>query len=91
VQNEVFGPVLTFQTFADEEEALALSNSTPYGLSAMVFTADEKKADRFGLGVRAGTIWVNCYLVRDLTAPFGGIGVSGDRPRRGRLRPRLLQ
>jgi acyl-CoA reductase-like NAD-dependent aldehyde dehydrogenase len=77
VQNEVFGPVLTFQTFTDEEEALALSNSTNYGLSAMVFTADEKKAERYGLGVRAGTVWVNCYLVRDLTAPFGGIGVSG--------------
>jgi betaine-aldehyde dehydrogenase/5-carboxymethyl-2-hydroxymuconic-semialdehyde dehydrogenase len=77
VQNEVFGPVLTFQTFANEEEALALSNSTAYGLSAMVFTTDEKKAERFGLGVRAGTVWVNCYLVRDLTAPFGGIGVSG--------------
>jgi acyl-CoA reductase-like NAD-dependent aldehyde dehydrogenase len=77
VQNEVFGPVLTFQTFADEQEALALSNSTSYGLSAMVFTTDEKKAERFGLGVRAGTVWVNCYLVRDLTAPFGGIGVSG--------------
>jgi betaine-aldehyde dehydrogenase/5-carboxymethyl-2-hydroxymuconic-semialdehyde dehydrogenase len=77
VQNEVFGPVLTFQTFSDEDEALALANSTAYGLSAMVFTADEKKADRFGLGVRAGTVWVNCYLVRDLTAPFGGIGISG--------------
>jgi betaine-aldehyde dehydrogenase/5-carboxymethyl-2-hydroxymuconic-semialdehyde dehydrogenase len=77
VQNEVFGPVLTFQTFADEDDALALANSTAYGLSAMVFTADEKKADRFGLGVRAGTVWVNCYLVRDLTAPFGGIGISG--------------
>jgi betaine-aldehyde dehydrogenase/5-carboxymethyl-2-hydroxymuconic-semialdehyde dehydrogenase len=69
--------VLTFQTFTDEDEALALANSTAYGLSAMVFTADEKKADRFGLGVRAGTVWVNCYLVRDLTAPFGGIGISG--------------
>ncbi|MGC2486539.1 MAG: aldehyde dehydrogenase [Acidimicrobiales bacterium] len=77
VQNEVFGPILTFQTFSGEDEAIALANSTAYGLSAMVFTADEKKADRFGLGVRAGTIWVNCFLVRDLTAPFGGIGISG--------------
>jgi acyl-CoA reductase-like NAD-dependent aldehyde dehydrogenase len=77
VQNEVFGPVLTFQTFSDEDEAIALANSTAYGLSAMVFTTDEKKADRFGLGVRAGTVWVNCFLVRDLTAPFGGIGISG--------------
>jgi betaine-aldehyde dehydrogenase/5-carboxymethyl-2-hydroxymuconic-semialdehyde dehydrogenase len=43
----------------------------------MVFTRDQKKADRFGLGVRAGTIWVNCFLVRDLSAPFGGTGISG--------------
>jgi betaine-aldehyde dehydrogenase/5-carboxymethyl-2-hydroxymuconic-semialdehyde dehydrogenase len=77
VQREVFGPVLTFQTFHDEEEALALANSTPYGLSAIVFTTDQARADRFGDGLRAGTIWVNCFLVRDLTAPFGGIGISG--------------
>jgi acyl-CoA reductase-like NAD-dependent aldehyde dehydrogenase len=77
VQNEVFGPVLTFQTFGDEAEAINLANSTRYGLSAMVFTKDQKKADRFGLGVRAGTIWVNCFLVRDLSAPFGGAGISG--------------
>ena len=77
VQHEVFGPVLTLQTFVEEDEAIALSNSTPYGLSAMVFTSDQKKADRFGLGVRAGTIWVNCFLVRDLSAPFGGTGISG--------------
>jgi betaine-aldehyde dehydrogenase/5-carboxymethyl-2-hydroxymuconic-semialdehyde dehydrogenase len=77
VQNEVFGPVLTLQTFATEEEAIELANSTPYGLSAMVFTTDQRRADRFGLGVRAGTIWVNCFLIRDLTAPFGGTGISG--------------
>jgi acyl-CoA reductase-like NAD-dependent aldehyde dehydrogenase len=77
VQNEVFGPVLTFQTFSTEAGAITLANSTPYGLSAMVFTRDQKKADRFGLGVRAGTIWVNCFLVRDLSAPFGGTGISG--------------
>jgi len=69
VQNEVFGPVLTIQTFAREDEAIALANSTAYGLSAMVFTTDQKKADRFGLAVRAGTIWVNCFLVRDLSHP----------------------
>ena len=77
VQNEVFGPVLTLQTFTDEDDAIAMANSTPYGLSAMVFTSNQKKAERFGLGVRAGTIWVNCFLVRDLTAPFGGTGISG--------------
>jgi betaine-aldehyde dehydrogenase/5-carboxymethyl-2-hydroxymuconic-semialdehyde dehydrogenase len=77
VQREVFGPVLTLQTFQDEDEAINLANSTAYGLTAMVFTADRKKAARFGALVRAGTIWVNCYLVRDLSAPFGGTGVSG--------------
>jgi len=77
VQHEVFGPVLTLQTFDTEAEAIELANSTAYGLSAMVFTSDQAKADHFGQGVRAGTIWVNCFLVRDLTAPFGGAGISG--------------
>ena len=77
VQREVFGPVLTYQTFADEEEAIALANSTAYGLSGIVYTGSEERADRVGRGIRAGTIWVNSYLVRDLTAPFGGIGISG--------------
>jgi betaine-aldehyde dehydrogenase/5-carboxymethyl-2-hydroxymuconic-semialdehyde dehydrogenase len=77
VQREVFGPVLTLQTFNTEAQAIALANSTPYGLSAMVFTSDQARADRFANGVRAGTIWVNCFLVRDLTAPFGGTGISG--------------
>lgn len=77
VQREVFGPVLTVQSFADEDEAVALANSTPYGLSAMVFTSDRARADRVGAAVRAGTVWVNSFLVRDLTAPFGGTGISG--------------
>jgi betaine-aldehyde dehydrogenase/5-carboxymethyl-2-hydroxymuconic-semialdehyde dehydrogenase len=77
VQREVFGPVLTYQTFADEEEAVALANSTSYGLSGIVYTGSEERADRVGRGIRAGTIWVNTYLVRDLTAPFGGCGISG--------------
>ncbi len=77
VQREVFGPVLTFQTFADEHEAIALANSTEYGLSGMVYTSSMGRADRVGRAVRAGTVWVNTFLVRDLTAPFGGIGISG--------------
>jgi betaine-aldehyde dehydrogenase/5-carboxymethyl-2-hydroxymuconic-semialdehyde dehydrogenase len=77
VQREVFGPVLTYQTFADEEEAVSLANSTSYGLSGIVYTGSEERAERVGRGIRAGTIWVNTYLVRDLTAPFGGIGISG--------------
>jgi acyl-CoA reductase-like NAD-dependent aldehyde dehydrogenase len=77
VQNEVFGPVLTFQTFATEDEAIQLANSTRYGLSAIVFTASADRADRVGRAMRAGTTWVNTFLVRDLTAPFGGMGISG--------------
>jgi betaine-aldehyde dehydrogenase/5-carboxymethyl-2-hydroxymuconic-semialdehyde dehydrogenase len=77
VQNEVFGPVLTIQTFADEDEAVALANSTRYGLSGIVYTGSMGRADRIGRAVRAGTVWVNTFLVRDLTAPFGGMGQSG--------------
>jgi acyl-CoA reductase-like NAD-dependent aldehyde dehydrogenase len=77
VQNEVFGPVLTVQTFATEDEAVALANSTRYGLSGIVYTGSLGRADRVGRAVRAGTVWVNTFLVRDLTAPFGGMGESG--------------
>jgi acyl-CoA reductase-like NAD-dependent aldehyde dehydrogenase len=77
VQREVFGPVLTLQTFADEQEAIALANSTQYGLSGIVYTGSEERAHRVGSAVRAGTIWVNTFLVRDLTAPFGGCRISG--------------
>ncbi len=77
VQHEVFGPVLTFQTFRDEAEGIALANSTAYGLSGIVYTGSAARADRVGRAVRGGTVWVNTFLVRDLTAPFGGIGISG--------------
>ena len=77
VQREVFGPVLTLQTFGSEEEAIALANSTEYGLSAVVYTGSASRAERVGRAVRAGTTWVNAFLVRDLTAPFGGMGISG--------------
>ncbi len=77
VQREVFGPVLTYQTFVEEREAIDLANSTRYGLSGIVYTGSEERAERVGRGIRAGTIWVNTYLVRDLTAPFGGTGISG--------------
>jgi betaine-aldehyde dehydrogenase/5-carboxymethyl-2-hydroxymuconic-semialdehyde dehydrogenase len=77
VQREVFGPVLTFQTFADEAEAVALANSTDYGLSSLLYTSSMGRADRIGRAVRAGVVWVNTFLIRDLTAPFGGMGISG--------------
>jgi len=74
---EVFGPVLTLQTFASEEEAVALANSTPYGLAATMFTGDRERAERVSARLVAGTVWVNCFFVRDLRAPFGGAGQSG--------------
>jgi len=77
VQREIFGPVLTLQSFESEDEAVRLANSTPYGLSAVAFTSSDERAQRLGATLRAGTIWVNCFLVRDLSAPFGGIGISG--------------
>src|SRR4029079_15493476 len=74
---EVFGPVLTFQAFASEEEAVELANSTRYGLSAIIYTGARERAERVGRAVGACTVWVNTFLVRDLTAPFGGMGISG--------------
>jgi aminomuconate-semialdehyde/2-hydroxymuconate-6-semialdehyde dehydrogenase len=69
--------VLTLQTFADEAAAIRLANSTEYGLAAMIFTADEGRARRVSDAVTAGTVWVNCFYVRDLAAPFGGARDSG--------------
>lgn len=77
VRREIFGPVLTFQTFSDEAEAIALANSTAYGLAAQIWTSSQTRAERVGAAVRAGLVWVNTFLVRDLTAPFGGCGISG--------------
>ncbi len=77
MQREVFGPVLTFQSFADDATAVELANSTAYGLSAIICTRSSERAERVGRAVRAGTTWVNAFLVRDLTAPFGGFGISG--------------
>jgi aminomuconate-semialdehyde/2-hydroxymuconate-6-semialdehyde dehydrogenase len=74
---EVFGPVLTMQTFASEAEAVALANGTRYGLAATVFTGDRARAGRVCAQLVAGTVWVNCFFVRDLRAPFGGARQSG--------------
>ena len=77
VQNEVFGPVLTWQTFESEEEAIDLANGTSYGLAAVVYTRDAARAERVSAAIVAGTVWVNCFFVRDLEAPFGGSRNSG--------------
>lgn len=77
VRNEVFGPVLTIQRFRDEDEAVAMANDTTYGLSAIVYTGDPDRAERVSAALVAGTVWVNCFYVRDLRAPFGGSRNSG--------------
>ncbi|MEW1644080.1 aldehyde dehydrogenase [Streptomyces sp. NPDC091219] len=77
VQEEVFGPVLTLQTFSDEEEAVRLANDTRFGLAATLATGDRERADRVTARLVAGTVWVNCFFVRDLQAPFGGSRLSG--------------
>lgn len=77
VQQEVFGPVLTLQTFHTEEDAVELANGTEYGLAATLFTGDEARAERVAAQIVAGTVWTNCFYVRDLAAPFGGSGKSG--------------
>ncbi len=77
VRQEVFGPVLTLQTFATEELGVAMANDTEYGLAATVVTGDRDRAERVAGRLRAGTVWVNCFFVRDLSAPFGGSGRSG--------------
>jgi betaine-aldehyde dehydrogenase/5-carboxymethyl-2-hydroxymuconic-semialdehyde dehydrogenase len=77
LQKEVFGPVLTWQTFRDEAEAISLANSTEYGLAATLFTRDENRAQRIAEVVEAGLVWVNCFYVRDLAQPFGGAKKSG--------------
>lgn len=77
LRKEVFGPVLTLQTFGDEDEAVALANGTEYGLAATVFTMDDARAERLGERLVAGTTWINCFYARDLGAPFGGAKRSG--------------
>jgi aminomuconate-semialdehyde/2-hydroxymuconate-6-semialdehyde dehydrogenase len=77
VTEEVFGPVLTVQTFSSEGEAVAMANDTRFGLAATMVTGDPERAERVSARLSAGTVWVNCFFVRDLGAPFGGNGHSG--------------
>lgn len=74
---EVFGPVLTLQTFASEDEAIEMANSTEFGLAATLVCGDRERAERIAAALVAGTVWVNCFFVRDLRAPFGGSRKSG--------------
>ena len=75
--DEIFGPVLTMQTFETDEEGLAMANGTEFGLAAVLVTGSRERAEAFTKHLVAGTIWVNCFFVRDLQAPFGGSRKSG--------------
>lgn len=76
-QEEIFGPVVTIMPFESEEEAVKIANATPYGLSASVWTNDDEKAQRVASKIDAGVVWLNCWMVRDLRTPFGGMKQSG--------------
>ena len=69
--------MLTLQTYETEAEGVALANDTAYGLAATLVTGDPARAERVSAALSAGTVWVNCFFVRDLRAPFGGNGLSG--------------
>lgn len=76
-QEEIFGPVVTLTPFETEEEVLEYANSTQYGLAATVWTENLSRAHRVSQELESGIVWVNCWLVRDLRTPFGGVKNSG--------------
>lgn len=75
--DEIFGPCCHVQPFDTDEEAIALANDTPYGLCATVWTGNLSRAHRMGAVIEAGIVWVNCWFLRDLRTPFGGMKKSG--------------
>jgi len=76
-REEVFGPVVTVASFADEDEAVALANSTPFGLGASAWTRDNAERDALVLGIDAGAVFINGMVKSDPRLPFGGIKHSG--------------
>jgi len=76
-QEEIFGPVVTITPFTTEDEAVAMANDTSYGLAASVWTQNLGRAHRVADRIESGTVWVNCWMVRDLRVPFGGVKGSG--------------
>lgn len=76
-QEEIFGPVVTLIPFDTEEEALMMANSTEYGLASIVWTENLTRAHRVAQKIQSGIVWINCWMVRDLRTPFGGVKASG--------------
>ncbi|KAK4231112.1 putative aldehyde dehydrogenase [Podospora fimiseda] len=75
--DEIFGPVVTITPFEDEDEAIRLANDSQYGLAAVLLTTDGARMRRVGEQLQAGLVWINCWLVRELGTPFGGMKNSG--------------
>jgi aminomuconate-semialdehyde/2-hydroxymuconate-6-semialdehyde dehydrogenase len=76
-REEIFGPVITITPFDNEEEVIGYANDTDYGLASSVWTQNLSRAHRVAEQIHTGTVWVNCWLVRDLRVPFGGMKQSG--------------
>jgi aminomuconate-semialdehyde/2-hydroxymuconate-6-semialdehyde dehydrogenase len=77
VKEEIFGPVCHLAPFDSEEEAIAMANNTKYGLAASIWTSNLKRGHRVAQQMKVGITWVNCWFLRDLRTPFGGVGLSG--------------
>lgn len=76
-QEEIFGPVVTLIPFETEEEAVHMANGTPYGLASSIWTQNLSRAHRIAHQIQAGIVWINCWMLRDLRTPFGGMKNSG--------------
>ena len=76
-QEEIFGPVVTITPFETEEEVLMMANSTEYGLASIIWTENLSRAHRMAANIQTGIVWINCWMVRDLRTPFGGMKSSG--------------
>jgi aminomuconate-semialdehyde/2-hydroxymuconate-6-semialdehyde dehydrogenase len=76
-REEIFGPLVTLQPFDDDQQALDSANATAYGLAASIWTSNLSRAHRLAAQLEAGIVWVNCWMLRDLRTPFGGVKQSG--------------